>query len=123
MTERVAIVTGGIRGIGRAVTLALAEAGYKVAAGYAAREEAAKMFTHDTGVPTYKWDVSDFDACAESVAQIEKDLGGTVEVLINNAGITRDGAMHKMAEDQWTCLLYTSPSPRDQRGSRMPSSA
>jgi len=107
MTDRIAVVTGGIRGIGRAVTLALAEAGYKVAAGYASRDEAAKMFTHDTGIPTYKWDVADFGACAEAITKIESDLGGSVDVLINNAGITRDGAMHKMAADQWTDVIKT----------------
>jgi 3-oxoacyl-[acyl-carrier protein] reductase len=108
MTGRIALVTGGIRGIGRAVTLALSDAGYKVAAGYASRDEAAKMFTEDTGIPTYKWDVGDFEACAKAVAQIEDDMGGAIEVLVNNAGITRDNLLMRMKDEEWFDIMQTN---------------
>ena len=121
---RVALVTGGSRGIGAAIATALKDAGCSVAATYAGNDEKAAAFTTETGIKTYKWNVADYDACTAGVQQIEADLG-PVEVLVNNAGITRDAPFHKMTPQQWhvVCLLYTSPSPRDQRGSRMPSSA
>ena len=106
---RVAIVTGGTRGIGGAISVALKDAGYTVAANYAGNDEAAKKFTEKTGIRTYKFDVSDFDACKDAVARIEKDLG-PVDVLINNAGITRDGTMHRMSFDQWNAVLQTNLS-------------
>jgi len=106
---RVAIVTGGTRGIGEAISLALKEAGNTVAATYAGNDEAAERFRKHTGIATYKFDVSDFDACQAAVAQIEKDLG-PVEILVNNAGITRDGTMHRMSFDQWNAVLQTNLS-------------
>ena len=93
---RVALVTGGTRGIGAAISKALKAAGYKVAASYAGNDTAAEKFKADTGIPVYKWDVSSFDACAAGVKTVEADLG-PVEVLINNTGITKDGAKLIMA--------------------------
>lgn len=106
---RVAIVTGGTRGIGAAISAALNDAGYTVAAAYAGNDEAAKRFTDKTGVRAYKFDVSNFDDCAQAVQQIADDLG-PVEVLVNNAGITRDGTMHRMSFDQWNAVLQTNLS-------------
>jgi len=106
---RVAIVTGGTRGIGGAVSEALKDAGYTVAASYAGNDEAAKRFTEKTGIRTYKFDVSDYEACKDGVARVEKDLG-PVDVLVNNAGITRDGTMHRMSFDQWNAVLQTNLS-------------
>lgn len=104
---RVALVTGGSRGIGAAISRALKAAGYKVAASYAGNDEAARAFSAETGIPTYKWDVSDFDACAAGIAQVEADLG-PVEVLVNNAGITKDGMFHKMTKEQWYGVINTN---------------
>jgi acetoacetyl-CoA reductase len=104
---RVALVTGGTRGIGAAISKALKAAGYKVAASYAGNDAAAEKFKAETGVPVYKWDVSSFDACAAGVKQVEADLG-PVDVLINNAGITKDGAFHKMTLDQWNAVINTN---------------
>ena len=95
MTARVAVVTGGTRGIGKAISIALRDKGHKVAANYNGNDEAAKAFTQETGIPTYKFDVADFDACAAGLDKIAKDLG-PVEIVVNNAGITRDGTLHKM---------------------------
>ena len=97
---RVAIVTGGTRGIGEAISVALKDMGMNVAANYAGNEQRAKEFTERTGIPAYKWDVADFDACQDGVRQVEADLG-PVDVLVNNAGITRDGTMRKMGRAQW----------------------
>ena len=105
--SRVALVTGGTRGIGEAISVALKDAGYTVVANYAGNEEAAAKFTEETGIATYKFDVSDYDACQATVAQIESDIG-PVEVLINNAGITRDGTMHKMNFEQWNAVIQTN---------------
>ena len=104
---RVALVTGGSRGIGAAISIALKAAGYTVAANYAGNDEAAAKFKGETGIPVYKWDVSDFDACAAGVAKVEADLG-PIEVLVNNAGITRDGMFHKMTKDQWYAVINTN---------------
>ena len=104
---RVAIVTGGTRGIGEAISVALKDAGYKVAATYAGNDEAAAAFKEDTGIRVYKFDVSDFDQCEKSVGQIEKDLG-PVDVLVNNAGITRDGTMQRMSHDSWQAVIDTN---------------
>src|SRR3954467_2464173 len=97
---RVAVVTGGTRGIGEAISVALRDAGMTVAANYAGNEEKARQFTERTGIKAYKWDVGDFDACQAGVAQVESDLG-PVDVLVNNAGITRDGTMKRMTRDMW----------------------
>ncbi len=104
---RVALVTGGTRGIGAAISKALKAAGYKVAANYGGNDEAAAKFKAETGIPVYKWDVSSFEACAAGVKQVEADLG-PVEVLVNNAGITRDGFFHKMTPDQWNAVIGTN---------------
>ena len=101
---RVAIVTGGTRGIGEAISVALRDMGMKVAANYAGNEERAREFTNRTGIAAYKWDVADFDACQEGVRQVEAELG-PVDVLVNNAGITRDGTMRKMGRQQWDDVI------------------
>jgi acetoacetyl-CoA reductase len=101
---RVALVTGGTRGIGAAVSTALRDAGYKVAANYAGNDEAAAQFKKETGIPVYKWNVGDFDACGEGVKAVEADLG-PIEILVNNAGITRDAMLHKMSKQQWDDVL------------------
>jgi len=105
--SRVALVTGGTRGIGEAISMALKDAGNTVVATYAGNEEAAKKFTNDTGIPTYRFDVGDYDACQTAVNQIEADLG-PIEILVNNAGITRDGTMHKMTFEQWNEVIQTN---------------
>ena len=105
--SKVAIVTGGSRGIGAAISVALKAAGYTVAANYAGNEDAALKFTAETGIKTYKWSVADYDACVAGVAQVEADLG-PVEVLVNNAGITRDGMFHKMTPQMWSEVINTN---------------
>ena len=107
--SRVALVTGGSRGIGAAISTALKDAGYTVAATYAGNDEKAAAFTAETGIKTYKWDVGSYDACAEGIAQVEADLG-PVEVLVNNAGITRDAPFHKMTPQQWKEVMDTNLS-------------
>ncbi|MCZ8269570.1 MAG: acetoacetyl-CoA reductase [Beijerinckiaceae bacterium] len=104
---RVALVTGGSRGIGAAISKGLKAAGYNVAASYAGNDEAAAAFTKETGIPTYKWDVSDYDACAAGIAKVESELG-PIDVLVNNAGITKDGMFHKMTKDQWYGVINTN---------------
>ena len=104
---RVALVTGGSRGIGAAISIALKQAGYTVAANYAGNDEAAAKFKADTGISVYKWDVSSYDACAGGVKRVEADLG-PVDVLVNNAGITRDSMFHKMTPEQWNAVIGTN---------------
>jgi len=104
---RVALVTGGSRGIGAAIALALKDAGYKVAANYAGNDDAARKFKADTGIPVYKWSVADYDACAAGIGKVEADLG-PVDVLVNNAGITRDAPFHKMTREQWNEVIGTN---------------
>jgi acetoacetyl-CoA reductase len=104
---RVALVTGGTRGIGAAISKALKAAGYKVAATYGGNDAAADKFKAETGIPVYKWDVGSFDACVDGVKKVEADLG-PVEVLVNNAGITRDTPFHKMTLDQWNAVISTN---------------
>jgi len=101
---RVAIVTGGTRGIGEAISLALREAGVTVAANYGGNDQKAQEFTGRTGIKAFKWDVSDYDACMAGVQQVEAELG-PVEVLVNNAGITRDGTMKRMTRESWDDVL------------------
>jgi acetoacetyl-CoA reductase len=105
--SRVAIVTGGTRGIGAATAIALEDKGYTVAAVYGSNDERAKAFADETGINIYKWDVSDFEACMNGVAQVEADLG-PVDVLVNNAGITRDGTVHKMSPENWKDVIDTN---------------
>ncbi|MGQ0662197.1 MAG: acetoacetyl-CoA reductase [Pseudomonadota bacterium] len=107
MAGRVAVVTGGTRGIGAAIALALKTAGYKVAANYAANDEAARAFTAETGIPAFKFDVGDFAACEKGVKSIAAALG-PIEVLVNNAGITRDATMHRMTFEQWNAVIQTN---------------
>jgi acetoacetyl-CoA reductase len=104
---RVAVVTGGTRGIGEAISKALKAAGYTVAATYAGNDEAANKFKSDTGIPVYKFDVSNFEATSAGMAQIEKDLG-PIDILVNNAGITKDGFFHKMTLEQWNAVIGTN---------------
>ncbi|MDB2406942.1 acetoacetyl-CoA reductase [Jannaschia sp.] len=104
---RIALVTGGSRGIGAAVSKALKAQGCHVAATYAGNDERAKQFTDETGIKTYKWNVADYDACKAGIAQIEADLG-PVDILVNNAGITRDAPFHKMTPQQWHEVVDTN---------------
>ena len=106
---RTAIVTGGTRGIGGAISEALQHAGYAVAATYVGNDEAAAEFKKQNGIPVYKFNVSDFQACADAVRQIESDLG-PVSVLVNNAGITRDKTMHRMSFEDWNAVIQTNLS-------------
>jgi acetoacetyl-CoA reductase len=104
---RTALVTGGSRGIGEAISIALKDAGYNVAANYGGNDEAANAFKEKTGIPVYKFDVGDFEACTAGVAAVEADLG-PIEVLINNAGITRDGMLHRMKQENWQAVIRTN---------------
>src|SRR5271165_766232 len=104
---RVAVVTGGTRGIGAAVSKALKAAGYQVAATYYANDEAAAKFKAETGVHVYKWNVANYDECVAGLAQVGKDLG-PVDVLVNNAGITTDTMFHKMTPDHWYAVINTN---------------
>jgi acetoacetyl-CoA reductase len=105
--NRVALVTGGTRGIGAAIAKALKAAGYKVAANYGGNDEAAKKFNAETGIAVFKWDVSSFDACSAGVKKVEAEIG-PVEILVNNAGITRDAMLHRMTPEQWNAVIGTN---------------
>ncbi len=104
---RVALVTGGSRGIGAAISRALKAEGYKVAATYAGNDEAAAKFTDETGIGTYKWNVADYEASKAGIAQVEADLG-PIDVVVANAGITRDAPFHKMTPQQWQEVIDTN---------------
>ena len=104
---RVALVTGGTRGIGHAISIALKNSGYRVAASYAGNDAAAQSFQAETGIPVYKFDVSSYEATEKAVQQIAKDLG-PIDVLVNNAGITRDTMFHKMTKQQWDEVIGTN---------------
>ena len=104
--QRLALVTGGVRGIGRAISLALLDAGYRVVANYGGNHGLAKQFQDETGIPVYKFDVSDFDTVSVAIREIEAEHG-PIEVLVNNAGITRDSTMHKMSVDMWRDVIRT----------------
>ena len=104
--SKVALVTGGTRGIGRAITERLVKDGFRVAANYAGNEEAATKCAAELGVKAYRWDVGDYDACADGIAAITRDLG-QVDVLVNNAGITRDATLHRMTRQQWDDVIRT----------------
>jgi len=105
--SRVALVTGGTRGIGAAISIALKQAGYSVAATYAGNDEAAEAFKSEQGISVYKWDVGNFDECAQGIARVTGDLG-PIEVLVNNAGITRDGMLHRMDAEKWRAVIATN---------------
>jgi len=104
---RVAVVTGGTRGIGRAISEALKNAGYKVAANYVGDDVKAKAFTGETGITAYKFDVGDYKSCEAAVKRIEAELG-PIDVLVNNAGITRDSVLHRMTPEQWSAVIATN---------------
>jgi acetoacetyl-CoA reductase len=106
--SRIALVTGGTRGIGEAISRMLKSAGYRVAANYASNDKAAQAFEKDTDIAVFKWDVANLNECQKGVAQVAKELGGPVEILVNNAGITRDSAMHKMTEESWSTVVQTN---------------
>jgi acetoacetyl-CoA reductase len=106
---RVAVVTGGTRGIGRAISMTLKGAGYNVAANFGGNDNAARRFNEETGIPVFKFDVGNFNACAEGVRAIEAALG-PIDVLVNNAGITRDATMHRMSYEQWNAVIQTNLS-------------
>ena len=106
---RVALVTGGTRGIGEAICIALKNEGYIVAANYAGNDKSAEEFTERNGIPAYKFDVSDFESTKAGIAKIVADLG-PIDVLVNNAGITRDGVMHRMTYEQWEAVIHTNLS-------------
>src|SRR3546814_3223631 len=102
-----ALGTGGTRGIGAAVSTAMKSAGYAVAATYGGNDDAAQKFRDDDGIAVYRWDVGDFDACKQGIAQVQADLG-PVDVLVNNAGITRDGTLHRMKPEDWRAVIATN---------------
>ena len=104
---RVALVTGGTRGIGKAICIALADAGYTVVANYGGNDERAKAFSEETSIPSYRFDVSDYEACVAGIARVEAEVG-PVDILVNNAGITRDGTLHKMEHDMWQAVIDTN---------------
>ena len=107
--SRTALVTGGTRGIGAAISVGLKKAGYRVAANYAGNDEAARKFKAETGIAVYKWSVADYDACVEGIRKVEADLG-PIGVLVNNAGITRDAMFHRMTREQWREVIDTNLS-------------
>jgi acetoacetyl-CoA reductase len=107
--SRVALVTGGTRGIGAAISKALKAAGYRVTANYGGNDEAAKKFSAEAGVPTYKWDVSSYEACGAGIKKVEAEIG-PIEILVNNAGITRDAMFHRMSPEQWNAVISTNLS-------------
>ncbi len=106
---RTALVTGGTRGIGAAISRSLKSAGHRVAANYAGNDEAARAFSDETGIPVFKWSVADYDACREGITQVESELG-PIEILVNNAGITRDSMFHRMTREQWQEVIDTNLS-------------
>jgi acetoacetyl-CoA reductase len=108
MTKRLALVTGGTTGIGAAICKALKAAGYEVAANYIVHDDEAIAFGKETGAKVYKWDVTDYEQCAKGVEKVCADFGGNVEILVNNAGITRDGMMHKMTAEHWNEVITTN---------------
>ena len=107
MKNRVAVVTGGTRGIGKAIAIDLKKSGCKVAASYHGNDEAAQAFKKETGIHVFRFDVADFEQCSTAVRQIEADVG-PIDILVNNAGITRDGFMHKMGEESWDAVMDTN---------------
>ncbi|HKJ61464.1 MAG TPA: acetoacetyl-CoA reductase [Hyphomicrobiales bacterium] len=107
--SKVAVVTGGTRGIGHAISLALKDKGFRVAANYAGNDKAAQQFQAETGIPIYKWDVGDYEACADGLKRVEHDLG-PIGVVVNNAGITRDGMLHRLSHEDWNDVIRVNLS-------------
>jgi acetoacetyl-CoA reductase len=105
--SRVAIVTGGTRGIGQAISVALKQKGFRVAANYAGNDTAARKFQAESDIPVYRWDVGDYKSCENGIGQISRDLG-PIDVLVNNAGITRDGVLHRMSKENWDAVIRTN---------------
>lgn len=105
--SKIVLVTGGTRGIGKAISIGFKDKGYTVIANYAANDEKAKIFSDETGIKALKWDVSDYQACSDAVAKIKEEFGD-VAILINNAGITRDAMMHKLTPDNWGAVINTN---------------
>lgn len=110
MSDRRVLITGGTRGIGASIAEAFKNAGYKVAVSYAGNDAAAQAFEKQTGIKPFKWDVSNFNACQAGIKQAEEYLGGNIEILVNNAGITRDGMMHKMPDNNWYDVINNNLS-------------
>lgn len=106
--SKIAIVTGGTRGIGAAISRGLKDAGYKVAANFQGNQEVADAFQKETGIPVFKWNVADYESCKDGVRRVEDSLGGTVDILVNNAGVTRDSMFHKMTFEQWNTVISTN---------------
>jgi acetoacetyl-CoA reductase len=129
--KKTALVTGGTRGIGAGISKALNEAGYSVAANYNGGAETAKKFHEETGIPVFCWDVSIYESCEKGIAEVCETLGGTIDVLVNNAGVTRDSMLHKMAPEDWTKVISVNlnsvfnmcrviiPSMRDKKFGRI----
>lgn len=129
--EKIALVTGGTRGIGGGISKALKIAGYKVAANYHKDHEAAKRYNEETGIPVFSWDVSDYESCKNGLDEVCEKLGGPVDILVNNAGITRDAMLHKMEPSAWNLVIATNltsvfnmcrlviPSMRDRKFGRI----
>jgi acetoacetyl-CoA reductase len=105
--SRIAIVTGGTRGLGKAISLSLQAAGHQVAAVYRSNTEAAQAFSQASKIPVFQWDVADFEACRSGIAAVEKQLG-SVDILVNNAGITSDAVLHRMSYEQWWKVINTN---------------
>lgn len=106
--KKIALVTGGTRGIGAGISKALRENGYLVAANYHKDHEAAEKYHNETGIPVFSWDVSDYESCRKGVEKVYEELGGTIDVLVNNAGITRDSMLHKMDPSAWNIVIATN---------------
>lgn len=106
--KKIALVTGGTRGIGAGISKALRENGYLVAANYHKDHEAAEKYHNETGIPVFSWDVSDYESCQKGVEKVYEELGGTIDVLVNNAGITRDSMLHKMDPTAWNIVIATN---------------
>ncbi|AZP13500.1 acetoacetyl-CoA reductase [Undibacterium parvum] len=106
--SRIAIVTGGTRGLGKAISLSLQAAGHQVAAVYRNNTEAAQAFSQVSKIPVFQWDVADFEACRSGIAAVEQQLGGAVDILVNNAGITSDAVLHRMSHEQWWKVINTN---------------
>jgi acetoacetyl-CoA reductase len=106
--KKIALVTGGTRGIGSAISKALNNAGYLVAASYQSDVANAEKFQKETNIPVFSWDVSNYESCEQGIAEVCTTLGGSIDVLINNAGVTRDSMLHKMTQENWMKVIVTN---------------